>query len=274
MAKSTTFRAIGGILMGSGAIAIPFGLELGERITPFQADLIAIGGVSALAVGIALWLIGNHFKRIENDALVQNIPALLADMDIRREEIIQNELDKRMGSADINFAFNILRDVYATLVGNNFPELPTSLESLIEYSYEAKDAIKKMQEQMAKKGEKETGLLVARSVNRYLSIDDEVENDRIYKKLKNKLKTAREHLPSAVASNATTAIDNYLDVSKSYKAPVIVIVPLAKMLEENDLLRSEPLVAQIIDIFQSYREQYVKLMNDNLAKVNEALGEL
>ena len=274
MAKSTTFRAIGGALMGSGAIAIPFGLELGERITPFQSDLIAIGGVSALAVGIALWLIGNHFKRIENDALVQNIPALLADMDIRREEIIQNELDERMDSADINFAFNILWDVYATLVGSNLPELPTSLESLIEYGYEAKDAVKKMQEQMAKNGENETGLLVARSVNRHLSLDDKVENDKIYKKLKRKLKTACENLPSAVASNATKAIDNYLDVSKSYKAPVIVIVPLAEMLEENNLLRGEPLVAQIIDIFQSYREQYVKLMNDNLAKVNEALGGL
>jgi len=274
MAKSTTFRAIGGALMGSGAIATPFGLELGERITHFQSDLIAIGGISALAIGIALLLTGNHFKRIENDVLVQNIPALLADMDIRREEIIQNELDERINSADINFAFNILRDFYATLVGNNSPELPTSLESLIEYSYEAKDAIKKMQEQMAKKSENETGLLVARSVNRHLSIDDKVENDKIYKKLKRKLKTAREHLPSSVASNVTIAIDNYLDVSKSYKAPVTVIVALAEMLEENTLLRGEPLVAQIIDIFQSYREQCLKLMNDNLAKVNEALGEL
>jgi len=260
--------------MGSGAIAIPFGLELGERITPFQSDLIAIGGISALAVGIALLLTGNHFKHIENDVLVQNIPALLADMDIRREKIIQNELDERINSADINFAFNILRDVYATLAGNNFPESPTSLESLIKYSHEAEDAIKKMQEQMAKKGESETGLLVARNVNKHLSIDDAVENDKIYRKLKKKLKTAREHLPSAVASNATKTIDNYLDVSKSYKAPVTVIVALAEMLEENTLLRGEPLVAQIIDIFQSYREQCVELMNDDLAKVHVALMEL
>jgi len=274
MAKSTTFRAIGGALMGSGAIAIPFGLELGERITPFQSDLIAIGGISALAVGIALLLTGNHFKHIENEVLVQNIPALLADMDIRREKIIQNELDERINNADINFAFNILRDVYATLAGNNFPESPTSLESLIKYSHEAEDAIKKMQEQMAKKGESETGLLVARGVNRHLSIDDAVENDKIYKKLTKKLKTARENLPSAVASNATKAIDNYLNISKSYKAPVTVIVALVEMLEENTLLRDEPLVAQIIDIFQSYREQCVKLMNNNLAKVNEALMEL
>jgi len=260
--------------MGSGAIAIPFGLELGERITPFQSDLIAIGGISALAVGIALLLTGNHFKHIENEVLVQNIPALLADMDIRREKIIQNELDERINNADINFAFNILRDVYATLAGNNFPESPTSLESLIKYSHEAEDAIKKMQEQMAKKGESETGLLVARGVNRHLSIDDAVENDKIYKKLTKKLKTARENLPSAVASNATKAIDNYLNISKSYKAPVTVIVALVEMLEENTLLRDEPLVAQIIDIFQSYREQCVKLMNNNLAKVNEALMEL
>lgn len=283
MAKSTILRVIGGILVGFAAAAIPLGLELSGRITPFQADLIVIGGIIALVIGSILWLVSNRFKRVENNALVQNIPTLLADIDIRRGELIQSELDERMSSDDTDFVFNILRDIWVILVGNNFPELPTRIGSedivgilgpIIEYSYEAKNGIGRMQEQTAKRGEKETGLLVARSVNKHLSIDDKVENDRSYKRFKRKLKMAREHLPSAVASNATVAIDNYLDFSKSYRAFDVLVVPLAKMLGENDLLRGIPVVAQIIDIFQRYREQYVKLMNDNLAKVNEALEKL
>jgi hypothetical protein len=229
-------------------------------------------------------LVGDRLEYIEDDPLVQSIPTLLADMDSRREEIIQRELDRRISSGDTNFVLDIIRDVYAVLVGDNLPELPAGVGNededaverfklLMEFIPKAKNGVKKVQEQTIKRGEEETGLLIARSVNRYISIEDELENDSSYKKLKKKLKTAREHLPGAIASNATKAIDNYLDASKAYKATVIIIIPLVKMLEENDLLKGEPFVKQIIDIFQRYREQYVKLMNEKLAKVNEALGD-
>lgn len=229
-------------------------------------------------------LVGDRFEYIENDPFVQNIPTILADMDSRREEIIQRELDRRMGSGDTNFVLDILRDVYAVLVGENLPELPAQAGNedediaerfriLMEFIPKAQEGVKKVQEEAIKRGDEETGLSIARVVNRYLSIDDEVENDNSYKELKRRLQTAREHLPGGIAFNTTKAIDNYLDASKAYKAPVVMTTPLVKMLGENDLLKDEPFVKQITDIFQRYREQYVKIMNEKLAKVNEALVE-
>jgi class 3 adenylate cyclase len=227
-------------------------------------------------------LAGGRLEHMEGDALVKSIPTLLADMDNRREEIIQRELDRMIGSGDRNLVLDMIRDVYAVLVGNNLPELPDRVgdededaeerfKLLMEFIPKAKNGFEKVQEQTIKRGEEETGLLVARRVNKYLSIEDELENDNSYKKLKKKLKTAREHLPGAIACGATKAIDSYLAGSKAYKAPIAMIMPLIKMLEENDLLKGEPFVKQIIDYFQRYRDQYVKLMNEKLAKVNEAL---
>ncbi len=282
MAKSTILKLTVGVLVAFGVTAIPLGLEIGGQITSAQASALVIsGGVALVGAGI-LWWRSKRFERIENYALAQNIPTLLADMDIRREEIIQRELDRRIGSGDVNFVFNILWDMYAVLVGDDFPKLPTEMDekSIIEklpflmaYIPQAADAIKKLQDPMAREGEVGTGLLMARSVNRYFPIENRIENDRRYKKLKRKLKTAREYLPSTLAPKATIAIDDYLDASKAYKTSAVVIAPLSKMLEDNDLLRGIPSIKQIIDRFQAFREQCVRIMNDKLAKVNEALGD-
>lgn len=282
MAKSTILRIITGVLVAFAVAAIPLGLEISGRITPAQADALVISGIVALVVGGILWWVSKRFERIENYALSQNIPTLLADMDIRREEIIQRELDRRIRSGNLNFVFDILWDMYAVLVGDDFPKLPTDmgdkdiidkLPFLMEYIPQAANAIKKLQDPMAKQGEVGTGLLMARSVNRYFPIENRIESDRRYKKLKKKLKTAREYLPSSLAPKATIAIDDYLDASRAYKTSAVVIVPLGKMLEDNDLLRGIPSIARIIDRFQLFREQCVKIMNDKLAKVNEALGD-
>ncbi len=229
-------------------------------------------------------LVGGRLEYIENDPLAQNIPAILAGMDDRREQIMQAELDKRMGSGETDFVLDILRDVYAVLVGENLPELPRRagdededigerFRIFMEFIPKAEDGVKKLQEEARRRGDEETGLSIARVVNKYLSIDDEVESDGSYKELNTRLKTAREHLPGSIASKTTKAVDNYLDASRAYKAPVVMTRPLVKMLEENDLLKDEPSVKQVIDIFERYREQYVKLMNEKLAQVSEALGE-
>ena len=267
--------------MGIAVIAIPFGLELGGRITRHQADLIVIGGIIALVVGGILWWRSKYFERMENYALSQNIPTILADMDIRREQIVQREVDRRINKGDINFVFDILWNLYAVLVGNDFPKLPSEMEDkdiieklpfLMAYIPQAADAIKKLQDPMAKHGEIGTGLLMARSVNRYFPIENRIENDRRYKKLKRKLKIAREYLPSAIAPKATTTIDEYLDASRAYKTSTAVIMPLGSILEESELFKGVPSVAKIIDRFQAFREESAKIMNDKLAKVNEALG--
>jgi len=269
-------------LTGIAVIAIPFGLELGGRITQHQADLIVIGGILALVVGGLLWWRSRHFERIENYALSRNIPTILAGMDIRREQIIKTELDRRLNRGDATFIFEILWDMYAVLVGNDFPKLPSEangkniiekLPLLMDYIPQASDAIKKLQGPMTKEGEIGTGLLMARSVNRYFPIERRIDNDRRYKRLKKKLRTAREYLPSAIASKATSAIDDYLDASKAYKTSAVIIVPLGRMLEDNELLRGVPSIKKIIDSFQAFREGYVKIMNDKLAQVNEALGD-
>ena len=269
-------------LTGIAVIAIPFGLELGGRITQHQADLIVIGGILALVVGGLLWWRSRHFERIENYALSRNIPTILAGMDIRREQIIKTELDRRLNRGDATFIFEILWDMYAVLVGNDFPKLPSEangkniiekLPLLMDYIPQASDAIKKLQGPMTKEGEIGTGLLMARSVNRYFPIERRIDNDRRYKRLKKKLRTAREYLPSAIASKATSAIDDYLDASKAYKTSAVIIVPLGRMLEDNELLRGVPSIKKIIDSFQAFREGYVKIMNDKLVQVNEALGD-
>ena len=284
MAQSTVLRVIGSVLAAIAAAAIPLGLQLGGRITPFQADMLVIGGIVSLVVAGVLWRVSRRLRHTEKAILALSIPTLLADMDMRREHIIRNELNKRMGSSDVDFVLDIIRHFYAVLVGERLPELPPrggdtdddvleSLQSLFEFVPTAVEGIRKMQEPMARRGEKETGLVVARSVNEYLSIDDKVENDRSYKRLKRNLKRAREQLRGTIACNATSAIDNYLDSSRAYKAPIIVILPLIRMLRENELLGDEPFAKQIIDIFQSYPEQYTKILNNSLAKVNGALGE-
>ena len=262
--------------------AIPLGLEIGGQITSAQANILVVSGIIALpAAGVAWWL-SRRFERIENYALSQNIPTILADMDIRRTQIIQRELDRRINRGNVTFVFEILWDMYAVLIGNDFPKLPSEADDkniieklplLMEYIPQATDAIKKLQDPMTKEGEIGTGLLMARSVNRYFTIERRIDNDRRYKRLKKKLKTAREYLPSAVASKATIAIDEYLDASKAYKTSAVVIVPLGKMLEDNELLRGVPIIKKIIDRFQAFRDGYVKIMNDKLAKVNEALGD-
>lgn len=282
MAKSTILKLVVGVLVAFAVTAVPLGLEIGGQITATQANALVISGIVALVVSGILWWVSRRFERIENYALSQNIPTLLADMDMRRKEIIQRELDRRIGNGDFNFVFDILWNMYAVLVGDDFPKLPTEmgdkdiidkLPLLMEYIPQAADAIKKLQDPMAKQGEVGTGLLMARSVNRYFPIENRIENDRRYKKLRKKLKTAREYLPSTLAPKATIAIDDYLDASKAYKTSAVVIVPLSKMLEDNELLRGVPSIAQIVDRFQSFHEQCVKIMNDNLAKVNEALGD-
>ncbi len=262
--------------------AIPLGLELGGKITPTQANVLVISGIIALVIAGILWWVIRRFERIENYALSQNIPTLLADMDTCREKIIEKELDKRIGSGNVNFVFDILWDMYAVLVGNDFPKLPTEADGkdiidklplLMEYIPKATDAIKKLQDPMAKQGEIGTGLLMARSINRYFPIERRIDNNRRYKKLKKQLKMAREYLPSTIAPKATVAIDDYLDASKAYKTSAVMIVPLGKMLEDNELLRGIPSVKQVIDRFQTFRDGYVKIMNDKLANVNEALGD-
>jgi len=282
MGKSTILKHGGRTLVGIAVIAIPFGLELGGRITQHQADLIVIGGAIALVTGGILWYRSRHFEHIENYALSKNIPTVLAEMDNRREQIIKRELNRRLNAGDAVFVFDILWDMYAVLVGNDFPKLPSEADKkniieklplLMEYIPQASDAIKKLQDPMAKEGEIGTGLLMARSVNRYFPIERRIDNDRRYKGFKKKLKTAREYLPSAVASKATSAIDDYLDASRAYKTSAVIIVPLGRMLEDNEMLRGIPSVTKIIDKFQAFREGYVKIMNDKLAKVNEALGD-
>lgn len=282
MAKSTILKLAVGGLVAFALASIPLGLEESGRITPAQADALVIFGIIALVGAGVLWWVSKRFERIENYALSRNIPTILADMDIRREQIIKRELDRRINRGDVTFVFEILWDMYAVLVGNDFPKLPSEADEkniieklplLMEYIPQASDAIKKLQDPMTKEGEIGTGLLMARSVNRYFFIERRIDNDRRYKRLKKKLKTAREYLPSAVASKATNAIDDYLDASKAYKTSAVVIVPLGKMLEDNELLRGMPIITKVIDRFQAFREGYVKIMNDKLAKVNEALGD-
>lgn len=249
--------------------------------TPYNGILIIIIGVG-VSIPLFVWA----YKLYKRQGQAQgpyttSIPTVLTDMDIRREQIINRELDRRIGSGNVSFVFNILWDMYAVLVGNDFPKLPTEMDGkdildklpfLMEYIPQATDAIKKLQDPMIKHGEMGTGLLMARSINRYFPIERQIDNDSSYKKLKKKLRTARENLPSAIAPKATAVIDDYLDASKAYKTSAVVIVPLGKMLEDNELLRGVPSVAQIIDRFQAFREQCVRIMNDKLAKVNEALG--
>ena len=282
MAKSTILRIFMGGLVAFAVAAIPLGLEMSGRITPTQADALVISGIVALVGAGILWWVSKRFERIENYALSKNIPTILADMDNRREQIIKGELDRRINRGDVTFVFEILWDMYAVLVGNDFPKLPSEADKkniieklpfLLEYIPQASDAIKKLQDPVAKEGEIGTGLLMARSVNRYFPIERRIDNDRRYKGFKKKLKTAREYLPSAVASKATGAIDDYLDASRAYKTSAVIIVPLGKMLEDNEMLRGIPSVTKIIDKFQAFREGYVKIMNDKLAKVNEALGD-
>jgi hypothetical protein len=251
--------------------------------TPYNGILIIIVGV-AVSAPLFFWAYRLYKRQGQAHAThTTDIPTLLADMDVRREQIIERELDKRIGSGDVSFVFNILWDMYAVLVGSDFPKLPTEMADkdiieklpfLMEYIPQAADAIKKLQDPMTKQGEMGTGLLMARSVNRYFPIERRIDNDGRYKKLKGKLRMAREHLPSATAPKATAAIDDYLDASKAYKTSAVVILPLGKMLGDNDLLRGVPAIARITDRFQAFREGCIRIMNDKLAKVNEALGDL
>jgi len=283
MDKPTIIRCVGSVLMAGALVLIPLGLEKGGHITPHQGDIIAIVGFVALVFGGLLWLFSFRVKRAENVRLVQNIPSLLTEIDMRRGEMIQSELDKKMGRSDTQFVFDMLRDAWLILVGEELPELPARkgdediaeiVGILLSLAYETKKGIKKMQKSVKELGEIEAGLLIARKANEYLGIDDKlIKHNRRNKRLIKKLRSAREHLPSEIAVETTKAIDNYLNFSRAYRALDVVIIPLTQMVKEVDLLKDLPITAQIIDRFQQYREQYLEQMNINLAKVNEALKQ-
>lgn len=233
-----------------------------------------------VATGVALFLTARDYRRQQKQ--IENTPRLLTAIDIRRGEIIQEELNKRKHSGDTQFVFNMVKDAWLILAGAKMPELPTKtgdedateiLGILIKYASETKNGIKEMQKGAKKLGEIETGLMFARKVNKHLGIDDKLAKDSRNKKLMKNLKSAREHLPSAVAVETTKAMDSYLDFSRAYRAVDVVIIPLTEMVEENALLKGIPLMAQVIDKFQQYREKYLSQMNINLAKVNEALRD-
>ncbi len=270
--------------MVTGLAAIPFGLEKSGWITPYQAKIIIIVGAVALVCGILLWVFSFRIKRAENIRLVKNLPSLLTAIDARRGEVIQSELDKRIGKGNTQFVFSMLKDTWLILVGDEMPELPERkgdedfaeiVGIILSLARNTKKGIKKMQKSIAKLGDKEAGLLIARKANEHLGIDDKLaRHDRRNKKLIKKLKLARENLPSDAAVEATKAIDNYLDFSRAYRALDIVIITLTHMINKIDLLKDIPVITQIVDKFQRYREQYSEEMNINLAKVNEALKQL
>lgn len=249
----------------------------GMNYTPPQHLFWVLLGV---ATGVALFLTARDYRRQQKQ--IENTPRLLTAIDIRRGEIIQEELNKRKHSGDTQFVFNMVKDAWLILAGAKMPELPTKtgdedateiLGILIKYASETKNGIKEMQKGAKKLGEIETGLMFARKVNKHLGIDDKLAKDSRNKKLMKNLKSAREHLPSAVAVETTKAMDSYLDFSRAYRAVDVVIIPLTEMVEENALLKGIPLMAQVIDKFQQYREKYLSQMNINLAKVNEALRD-
>lgn len=269
---------------GGGALITSILPSIFLNIQLWQKVLLTIG-LFIILFGIILFILCRRdVKRAENERLIKSIPSLLTATDVRRGELIQSELDKRMGSGNTQFVFDMLKDTWVILVGDELPELPAqtgnediveTLGILLNYASEAGKGIGKMQKRVAKLGEIETGLLVARKANEYLGIDDKLTRyDRSNKKLIKKLKSAREHLPSGVAVETTKAIDNYLNFSRAYRAVDVAIVPLAQMMKKIDLLKDIPITAQIIDRFQRYREQYSEQMNINLAKVNEALKQL
>lgn len=181
-----------------------------------------------------------------------------------------------MHSSDTQFVFNMLKDAWCILLGTEPPTLPTRtgnedigsiIDILVKYTTDAETGIKKMQERTKELGDLETGLLIARVVNKYLGIDDELAKDP----MNERLKLARELLPSPVAVETTKSINNYLDYSRAYRAIDASTIPLTKMIEANDFLENIPIMKQVIDKFQQYKEKYLKEMNINQAKVNEAL---
>jgi len=215
-------------------------------------------------------------KTYELNELVKGIPTLITDIDKRHAELIQIELDKRIAIGDTQFVFNILNDAWCTYLGTEPPTLPTKtgdedigtlISTMFKWASNYKDGIEKLKIRIEKLGDLETGLILARAVNKHLGIDDELAKES----MNGKLKSARELLPSSVAVETTKAIDNYLNYSRAYRATDIVIIPLTKMMEENDILKSIPQMKQVINIFQRFKEKYLEQMNINLAKVNEAL---
>jgi len=212
----------------------------------------------------------------ELDDLVRHIPTLIADIDRRRGELIQIELNKRLNSGDTQFVFNILSDAWCILLGTEPPNLPPRtgeedigaiVSTLMRYTKNGRAGINKLTQRTKQIGELKTGLLMARVANKYLGIDDELAKDP----LNEQLKSARELLPSSVAVEATKAIDNYLDYSRAYRGVDAVVIPLTKMVEDNQLLQAIPIIKQVVDAFKQYKEIYFAQMNANLAKVNEAL---
>jgi hypothetical protein len=215
-------------------------------------------------------------RNYELNELVKGIPTLITDIDKRRAELIQIKLDKRMASGDTQFVFNILNDAWRTFLGIEPPTLPTGIgdedigtivRAMLEWAANCKDGFEELKKRTEKLGDLETGLVLARAVNKHLGIDDELAKES----MNGKLESARELLPSSVAVETTKAIDNYLDYSRAYRATDIVLIPLAKIMEENDILKSIPQMKQVINIFQRFKEKYLEQMNINLAKVNEAL---
>lgn len=211
-----------------------------------------------------------------NYELVKAIPTLITGIDKRRAGLMQIELDKRMASGDTQFVFNILNDAWCTYLGAEPPTLPTRIGDedigtiisiMLKWARNYKDGIEELKKRIEKLGDLETGLILARAVNKHLGIDDELAKES----MNETLKSARGLLPSSVAVETTKAIDNYLAYSRAYRATDIVLIPLTKMIEENDILKSIPQMKQIINIFQRFKEAYLDQMNINLAKVNEAL---
>jgi len=267
-----------------------WGLPMVIPSTTYNGILIIIIGV-AISIPLFIWAYKSyrHQRSIqhslsfeqeeqakENYQLIRSIPTLITDIDKRRAELIQAELDKKMHSSDTQFVFNMLKDAWCILLGTEPPTLPTRtgnedigsiIDILVKYTTDAETGIKKMQERTKELGDLETGLLIARVVNKYLGIDDELAKNP----MNERLKLARELLPSPVAVETTKSINNYLDYSRAYRAIDASTIPLAKMIEANDFLENIPIMKQVIDKFQQYKEKYLKEMNINQAKVNEAL---
>lgn len=208
--------------------------------------------------------------------VVKSIPTLITDIDKRRAQLIQAELDKRRASGDMQFVFSMLSDAWCITLGTEPPTLPTEIgngdlgtiiNTMVKYASGYKDGYEQLKARAEELGDLETGLLLARVVNKHLGIDDELAKES----MNETLKSARGLLPGSIAVETTKAIDNYLDYSRAYRATDCVIIPLSEVIEENDILRSIPQMKQLINIFQRFKEQYLEKMNINQAKVNEAL---
>lgn len=105
MAKSTIRRVIGGVLVGIATVAIPLGLELGGRLTSFQADLMVIGGIIALGVGGFLLWDSYRSKRKESTEKLQNahVTKIITDAKLKPLLALLNAL-QALGELDIKLA--------------------------------------------------------------------------------------------------------------------------------------------------------------------------